>query len=76
MAKRTEIRISVGAALAVLECVAERGEKLEPPPDVRIVVPRYTDALDSLVVRKYAKRRLTVVVLKTLDGPDNRRMIR
>ena len=34
-----EIGISVGAALAVLECVVERGEKLEPPLDARVVVP-------------------------------------
>ena len=49
--------VSVGAALAVLECVAERGEKLEPPLDAHVVVPHFADALERLVIRKEAKLR-------------------
>ena len=45
-----EIRISVGAALAVLEYVVRRGEKLEPPLNARAVVPHFPDALERLVI--------------------------
>ena len=52
-----KISISVGAALAVLESVVERGEDFEPPLDSRVVVPYRADALKCFVVRKYAKLR-------------------
>ena len=66
-----EIGISVGAALAVLECVVERGEKLEPPLDARVVVPHFADALERLVLREDAKLRASKVASKAFDGPDN-----
>ena len=50
-----KISIAVGAALAVLESVVERGEELEPPMDSRVVVPYLGDALQYFVVQKYAK---------------------
>ena len=63
--------VSVGAALAVLECVAERGEKLEPPLDAHVVVPHFADALERLVIRNYAKPRVPKVDSKVFDGPGN-----
>ena len=66
-----EIGISVGAALAVLEGVVERGEKLEPPLDSRIVVAHFADAFERLVIGKYAKLRAPEVASKAFDGPDN-----
>ena len=50
-----EIVISVGVAIAVLEGVVERGEKLEPPLDSRIVASHFANAFECLVIRKYAK---------------------
>ena len=58
---------SVGAALAVLESVVERGEKLEPQLDSRIVVSYFADAFERLPSRKYAKLRAPEVTSKTFD---------
>ena len=52
-----EIGISVGAALAVLEGVVERCEKLEPPLDSRVVIPHFANAFERLVIREDAKLR-------------------
>ena len=43
----------VGTALLVLECVDERGGKLEPPLDARVVVFYLADALERFVVRQH-----------------------
>ena len=52
--------------------VVERGEKLEPPLNARIVVPHYADALECLIViGKDAKLRAPNVASRALDGPDN-----
>ena len=48
---RHKIGISVGAALAVLEGVVERCEKLEPPLDSRVVIPQFANAFERLVIR-------------------------
>ena len=45
--------MSVGAALAVLKGVVERGKTFEPPLDTRIVVPHFTDAFKRHVIRNY-----------------------
>lgn len=45
------IGVSVGAALTVLECVTQYGERLEPPIDARVVTPYFAEALGRLVVR-------------------------
>ena len=66
-----KISISVGAALAILEGVAERGEEFEPPLDSLVVVPYLTDALKCFVDRKHAKLRAPQVTSESLDGPGN-----
>lgn len=60
--------LSVGAALAVPQCVVEHGEELEPPLDARIVVPRFSDDFQRLIIRPNCAPRVTS---KVLDGPDN-----
>ena len=50
-----EIGISVGAALAVLGGVVERGEKLEPLLDSRIVISHFVNPFERLVIREDAK---------------------
>ena len=45
-----KIGIFIGAALAVLEGVVERCEKLEPPLDSRLVVPHFANAFERLVM--------------------------
>ena len=52
-----KIGISVGAALAVLEGVVERCEKLEPPLDSRVVIAHFANAFERLVIREDAKLR-------------------
>ena len=66
-----EIGIAVGAALAVLEGVVERGEKLDPPLDACIVVSHFADAFKRLVIRKDAKLRARKATSKASDGPEN-----
>ena len=62
-----KIGISAGVALTVLEGVVERGEKLEPQLDSRIVVSYFADAFERLPSRKYAKLRAPEVTSKTFD---------
>ena len=66
-----EIGTSVGAALAVFEGVVERGEKLEPLLDSRIVTSQFNDAFESLVIREDSKLRAPEVTSKAFDDPDN-----
>ena len=66
-----EIGISVGAALAALEGIVERGEKHEPPLASRIVVSHLADAFERLFIRKGAKLRGPEEASKTCDGPNN-----
>ena len=66
-----EIGFSVGVALAVLESVVERGEKLEPSLDSRIVVYHFADAFELLGNGKDAKLSAPEVASKAFDGPDN-----
>ena len=54
---RHEVGISVGAALAVLEGVVERCEKLEPPLDSRVVISHFPNAFERHVIREDAKLR-------------------
>ena len=51
--------------------VVERGEKLEPPLDSRIVVSRFADAFERLAIRKFSNLRAPKVASKAFDGPDN-----
>ena len=48
----------------------ERGEKLEPPLDPRIVVSQLDDAFDSIVVRIYAKLHTRKVSSMVFDDQD------
>ena len=68
---RREIGVSIGAALAVLQGVVERGEKLEPPLDSRVVISHFVSAFERLVIRGDAKPRAPEVASKAFDGPDN-----
>ena len=52
-----KIGISVGAALAILEGVVERGEKLEPLLDSRIVISHCVNAFEGLMTQEDVKRR-------------------
>ena len=58
-------------ALSVLECVVERGEILEPPPDSRVMVPNYSNIFQDLVIRKNAKLHAQKVAAKALDRTNN-----
>ena len=66
-----EIGFSVGVALAAIEGVVERGEKLEPPLNSRIVVSHFADAFERRVIREDAKLRAPEVASKAFDGPGN-----
>ena len=66
-----EVGLSIGAALAALESVVERGEKPEPRLDSRIVVSHIADAFECLVTREDAKLGAPEVGSKEFDGPDN-----
>ena len=63
--------VGIGAAFSVLEGVVERGEKLEPRLDSRIVVSHFADAFECLVIREEAKLRAPEVAAKTFDGLEN-----
>ena len=63
------IGISIGAALAVLRGVVERGEKLEPPLDSRIVVSHFSAAFERLVVQNSANLRAPGVLSKAFKRP-------
>ena len=52
-----EVGISVGAALALLEGVVERGEKLDPPLDSGIVIPHFANSFERLMIREDVKLR-------------------
>ena len=54
---RHEVGISVGAALAVLEGVVNRSEKLDPPLDSHIVISKFANAFERLVIPEDAKLR-------------------
>ena len=45
-----EVNVAVRASFAVLECVVERGEELQPPLDSGIMVPHFAYAFQCLVV--------------------------
>ena len=62
-----EIGISVGAALAVLEGVIERGEKLEQPLDSSNVISHFAHAFERLVIREDAKLRALEAASKAFD---------
>ena len=49
-----EVGVAVRASFAVLECVVERCEELEPPLDSGIMVPHFAYAFQCLVVGEYA----------------------
>ena len=50
-----EVGVAVRAAFAILECVVERGEELEPPLDTGIMAPQFAYAFQCLVVGEYAE---------------------
>ena len=45
-----EVGVTVRAAFAVLECVVERSDELEPPLDSSAVVPHVIYAFQGLMV--------------------------
>ena len=64
-----KICVSAGSVIATLECVVERGEKLKPSLDARVVIPYVADALKQLVIRKKAKFRVPKV--EVFDNQDD-----
>ena len=50
-----EVCVAVRAAFAILECVVERGEELEPPLDSFIMFRHFAYAFQCLVVGEYAE---------------------
>ena len=49
----------------------QRCEKLEPPPDFRIVIPHFAKAFERLLIREDVKLRAPYVASKAFDDPDN-----
>ena len=47
--------VAARASFAVLECVVERGEELEPSLDSGVVVPHFAYAFQSFVIGEYAE---------------------
>ena len=66
-----DLSVGIGAALAVLEGVVKRGDKLELPLDAHVVVPHFADAFKRLMIRKYAKLRAPKVASKAFDCSHN-----
>ena len=62
------IGISVVVALAVLDGVVERGEKLESPLDSRIVISNVADAFKRFEIREDTILRTLEVASKAFDG--------
>ena len=62
-----EIAISDGIALAVLEDVVKRGEKLEPPLDSRNVISHFAYAFERLELRENAKACAPELTSKVVD---------
>ena len=62
--------VGIGAAFSVLEGVVERGEKLEPPMDSRIVISYFDNAFERPAIREDAKFLAPEVASKEFDIPD------
>ena len=68
---RQEVGVAVRASLAILECVVERGEELEPSLDSNVMVPRFAYALQCLVVREYTELGAPKVEAEAFESPDD-----
>ena len=66
-----EVGVAVRASFAVLECVIERGEELEPPLDSSIMVPHFAYAFQCLVVGEYAELGSPKVPSRAFEGPND-----
>ena len=66
-----EFCISVGAALAVLKDVVERGKKRAPPGRAAHCGLPLADGFEHLVIRKDVELRDPKVALKAFNGQDN-----
>ena len=62
---------SGGSVLAVLKCVVQTAERLEPPLDARVMVPHFAGALERLVIPKRYGTCSPNVVSKTFEGSGN-----
>ena len=66
-----EVGVAVRASFAVLECVIERGEELEPPLDSGIMVPHFAYAFQCLVVGEYAELGSPKVAAEAFESPND-----
>ena len=57
--------------MAILECAVERGEELEPPLDLGIMVPHFVYAYQCLVVGEYAEFGSPKVASEVLENPND-----
>ena len=66
-----EVGVAVRAGFAVLECVVERGEELEPPLDSCIMVPHFAYAFQCLVVGEYGEFGSPKVTSEAFESPND-----
>ena len=66
---REEVSITICASVSVVKCIVKRGEILEPPLDLHVVVPNFSDIFQSLLIRENAKLRIPKIASKALDRP-------
>ena len=66
-----EAGVAVRASLAVLECVIERGEELEPPLDSGTTVSRCASAFQCLVVGQYTELGRPKVPSEAFVSPND-----
>ena len=57
--------------MAILECAVERGEELEPPLDLGIMVPHFANAIQCLAVGEYAEFGSPKVVSEAFESPND-----
>ena len=66
-----EVCVSVRASFAVLDCVVERGEELEPPLDLCITVPHFAYAFQCLVVGEYSECGSPKLTSEAFESPND-----
>ena len=69
--ERQEVSVAVRASSAVLECVAERGEELEPSLESCVVVSHFAYAFQGLVIGEYAERGAPKRAAKVIESPND-----
>ena len=67
---RQKVGVAVRPSFAVLECVVERGEELEPLDSV-VVVFYFAYAFQCFMVREYTELGAPKVAAETFESPDD-----